>query len=56
MQGGFTRYLEEVSERLPEEARSLLRGDLNLTLLDWYTDGIPAEEAAQRIWRSGGWA
>jgi hypothetical protein len=33
----------------------VVQGDLNLTLLDWYTDGIPAEEAAERIRRSAGW-
>jgi len=52
MKGGFTRYLEAVARELPEETGGLIRGDLNLTLLDWYTDGIPAREAARRIRRS----
>ena len=54
MIGGFTRYLEEVAGKLPGEVQHLIKCDLNLTLLDWYTDGIPASEAAQRIRRSVG--
>ena len=56
MNGGFSQYLEKVARQLPEEAGKLIEGDLNLTLLDWYTDGVPAEEAAARIRRSAGWA
>jgi hypothetical protein len=56
MNGGFSQYLEKVARQLPEEAGELIEGDLNLTLLDWYTDGVPAEEAAARIRRSAGWA
>jgi hypothetical protein len=55
MNGGFSQYLEEVARQLPPEAGKLIEGDLNLTLLDWYTDGIPAQEAARRIRRSAGW-
>jgi len=51
----FSHYLQLVAAHLPDEAAQLVRGDLNLTLLDWYTDGIPAEEAAARIRRSAGW-
>jgi hypothetical protein len=52
---GFSHYLQQVAARLPDEASGLVQGDLNLTLLDWYTDGVPAEEAAARIRRSVGW-
>jgi hypothetical protein len=55
MHGGFSKYLEEVAGQLPQEADPLIRGDLNLTLIDWYTSGIPAIEAIQRIKRSVGW-
>jgi hypothetical protein len=55
MNGGFSQYLENVASELPAEAGELIKGSLNLTLLDWYTDGVPAEEAAQRIRRSAGW-
>ena len=51
----FSNYLHQVAARLPDEAVQLVQGNLNLTLLDWYTDGIPAEEAAERIRRSAGW-
>ena len=51
----FSNYLRQVAARLPDEAVQLVQGNLNLTLLDWYTDGIPAEEAAERIRRSAGW-
>lgn len=56
MAEGFSHYLQEVAAHLPEEATQLIRGDLNLTLLEWYTDGVPAREAAERIRRSAGWA
>jgi hypothetical protein len=52
---GFSHYLQQVAARLPDEASGLVQGDLNLTLLDWYTDGVPAEEAAAPIRRSVGW-
>ncbi|WP_194164525.1 hypothetical protein [Microvirga thermotolerans] len=55
MPEGFSHYLKQVAAHLPDEAAQLVQGDLNLTLLDWYTDGIPAEEAAERIRRSAGW-
>jgi hypothetical protein len=53
---GFSHYLQQVAAHLPDEAAQLLQGNLNLTLLDWYTDGVPAEEAAERIRRSAGWS
>jgi hypothetical protein len=53
---GFSHYLQQVAAHLPDEATQLVQGDLNLTLLDWYTDGVPAEEAAARISRSAGWS
>jgi len=56
MAEGFSHYLQEVATHLPEEATQLIRGDLNLTLLEWYTDGVSAREAAERIRRSAGWA
>lgn len=56
MAEGFSHYLQQVVAKLPDEAAQLVQGDLNLTLLDWYTDGIPAEEAAERIRRSAGWS
>lgn len=55
MAEGFSHYLQQVAAHLPDEAAQLAQGDLNLTLLDWYTDGIAAEEAAARIRRSVGW-
>lgn len=55
MAEGFSHYLQHVAAHLPDEAAQMVQGDLNLTLLDWYTDGIPAEEAAERIRRSAGW-
>ena len=56
MAEGFSHYLQEVAAHLPEEATQLIRGDLSMTLLEWYTDGVPAREAAERIRRSAGWA
>jgi hypothetical protein len=53
---GFSHYLQQVAAHLPYEAAKLVHGDLNLTLLDWYTEGVRAEEAAARIRRSAGWA
>jgi hypothetical protein len=55
MAEGFSHYLQQVAAPLPEEATQLIQGDLNLTLLEWYTDGVPAREAAERIRRSAGW-
>ena len=52
MLGRFSTYLQEVAKYLPAEAKRLVTGDLNLTLLDWYTDGIPPREAARRIRRA----
>ncbi len=45
----FSRYLEAVEEYLPSEHHQLLRNDLYLAILDWYTDGIEPIEAAARI-------
>ncbi len=56
MVGGFSQYLQDIADQLPEEAHELIEGRMNLALLDWYTDGIPASEAAERIRRSAGWA
>ena len=55
MNGSFSHYLEEIAKQLPKEAAPLIEGDLNLTLLDWYTNGVPAKEAAQRVRRAAGW-
>jgi len=55
MVGGFTQYLLDIAGRLPDEAHELIEGRMNLTLLDWYTDGIPASEAAERVRRAAGW-
>jgi len=52
MPGGLSAFLEEVARRLPPEAQTLVWGNLNLTLRDWYTTGISALEAAQRIRRA----
>jgi len=52
---GFSHYLQQIAAHLPDEAAQLVQGALNLTLLDWYTDGVPAEEATERIRRSAGW-
>jgi hypothetical protein len=49
MAEGCSHYLKQVVAHLPEEVAQLIRGDLNLTLLEWYTDGVPAKEAAKRI-------
>lgn len=49
MIGPFSRYLKTIENDLPSEHRKLLRGDLYLTILDWYTEGIAPEEAASRI-------
>ena len=49
MSGPFSKYLEAVENNLESEHRKLLRGSLYLTILDWYTDGIEAQEAAVRI-------
>ena len=55
MAEGFSHDLQQLAAHLPDEGAPLVQGDLNLTLLDWYTEGIPAEEAAARIRRSAGW-
>ena len=52
MLGGLSAFLEEVARRLPPESKTLVWGNLNLTLRDWYTNGISALEAAQRIKRA----
>ena len=50
--GRFSTYLEAVAQSLPHQHRKLVRGDLYLTLLDWYTEGIPAKDAALRLKRA----
>jgi hypothetical protein len=50
--GCFSAYLEEVANHLPPQVKRLLLGNLNLTLRDWYTDRLPAPEAAQRLKRA----
>ena len=52
MLGRFSTYLEAVAQSLPQQTRKLVRGDLYLALLDWYTEGVPAQEAAQRLKRA----
>jgi hypothetical protein len=52
MSGCFSAYLEEVANHLPAQAKRLLLGSLNLTLRDWYTNRLPAPEAAQRLKRA----
>ena len=48
MNGGFSQYLEKVARQIPEEAGELIKGDLNLTLLDWYTDGVRPGRGSRR--------
>jgi hypothetical protein len=48
-------WVQQVMAHLPDEAAVPIEGKLKPTLLDWYTDGVPTEEAAQRIRRSAGW-
>ena len=50
--GRFSTYLEAVAQSLPPQHRKLVRGDLYLTLLDWYTEGVPAQDAALRLKRA----
>jgi hypothetical protein len=45
----FSQYLEAVESRLPSKHHRFVRGDLYLTVLDWYTDGVEPHEAATRI-------
>jgi len=52
MLGAFSAFMEEVANQLPPDAKTLVWGDLNLTLRDWYTSGISAPEAARRINRA----
>ena len=52
MPGSFSSYLQEVARHLPARARKLVTGDLNLTVLDWFTDGVAPKEAARRIRRA----
>jgi hypothetical protein len=56
MAEGFSHHLQEVAAHLPGEVTRLIQGDLNLALLDWDTDGVPAREATAWIRRSAGWA
>ena len=49
MIGPFSEYLEAIARELPPEVRRLLRDDLYVTVLHWYTDGIGPQEAATRI-------
>lgn len=55
MAESFSHCVQQVVAYLPDEAAVPIKGNLTLTLLDGYTDGVPAEEAAQRIRRSAGW-
>jgi len=48
----FSTYLEAVAQSLPHQHRKLVRGDLYLTLLDWYTEGVSAKDAALRLKRA----
>jgi hypothetical protein len=41
MAEGFSRCRRQAAAHLPDEAAPLVHGDLNLTLLDWHTDGVP---------------
>src|SRR3954447_14537919 len=50
--GRFSTYLEAVAQSLPHQHRKLVRGDLYLTLLAWYTEGVPAKDAALRLKRA----
>ena len=50
--GRFSTYLDAVAQSLPRQHRKLVRGDLYLTLLDWYTAGVPAKDAALRLNRA----
>ena len=50
--GRFSTYLDAVAQSLPQQHRKLVRGDLYLTLLDWFTEGVPAKDAAQRLKRA----
>ena len=52
MLGRFSTYLEAVAQSLPPQHRKLVRGDLYLTLLDWFTEGVPAKDAALRLKRA----
>ncbi|MFL5533619.1 MAG: hypothetical protein ACJ8BC_16775 [Gemmatimonadales bacterium] len=52
MLGRFSTYLEAVAQSLPHQHRKLVRGDLYLTLLAWYTEGVPAKDAALRLKRA----
>ena len=52
MLGRFSTYLDAVAQSLPERYRKLVRGDLYLTLLDWYTVGVSAKDAALRLKRA----
>jgi hypothetical protein len=47
--------VQQVVAHLLDEASPLIKGDLNLTWLGWDMDGVPAEDAAQRITRAAGW-
>ncbi len=52
MSGNFSSYLQEVARHLPAHARRLVTGDLNLTVLAWFTEGVASKEAARRIRRA----
>ena len=52
MLGRFSTFLETVAQNTPHQHRKLVRGDLYLTLLDWFTEGVPAQDAALRLKRA----
>jgi hypothetical protein len=47
--------VQQVVAHLLDEASPRIKGDLKLTRLGWDMDGVPAEDAAQRITRAAGW-
>ena len=48
----LSTYLDAVAQSLPHQHRKLVRGDLYLILLDWYTEGVPAKDAALSLSRA----
>ena len=44
MAESLSHCLQQVVAYLPDEAAVPIKGNLTLTLLDGYTDGVPAEE------------
>ena len=52
MLGRFSTYLDAIAQSLPPQHRKLVRGDLYLRPLDWFTEGVPAKDAALRLKRA----